>query len=591
MAYNFNKGNTIVTEVVSQDDSNRDTKIDFGDNQINLLTAGSTVISVKTSTVEITGSLSTTSAITSSNLTIGTINTSNISLGGMLFSNKSGSATNQASNPIGLFFKSDGTVAYVADITTNKIFQYSLSSAWDVSTISYANKTASVLAEDTTLQDIFIHPDGNYLYAIGQTGDDINQYTLSTPWDISTATFFGSSSVNGYENTPTALFFKPDGKSVFIVGTTTDTVRQHTLGTAWDVRTMSTSVLNSYSVTGQESLPSGISFTSDGKKMFMVGSTTGARSVYEYLLPTAWDLNTISKVVPHDISSNGVLSNAAITALYLRSDGTNIYFINNAGDTIVQYQTVTSSVQTYNGSIQAIEGITSFGAVAAPSLSSNTLKSISGLFGTISATSTISTVGGVVATSGILAGSSISGSSTILAGSAITGSGGLSISGAPASFSATSPITASGGISLAGSSLETSWTSYSVQWTTQAAPQPVIGNGTLVGYYKQIGKTVFVRVKMTAGTTTTFGTGPFLFSLPVSASNADGIQFPCSMLDNGFAWYQGIINGTYSGFTEKAAIIALSPGGYNSSEAVTSVHPFTWGSTDSLMFNGSYESI
>jgi len=170
----------------------------------------------------------------------------------------------------------------------------------------------------------------------------------------------------------------------------------------------------------------------------------------------------------------------------------------------------------------------------------------------------------------------------------VDGAGSTQVTG---NLGVTNSITASVGINMAGSSLETSWTPYSVQWTTQAAPQPVIGNGTLVGYYKQIGKTVFVRVKMTAGTTTTFGTGPFLFSLPVSASNADGIQFPCSMLDNGLAWYQGIVNGTYSGFTEKTAIIALSPGGYNSSEAVTSVHPITWGSTDSLMFNGSYESI
>jgi hypothetical protein len=152
-------------------------------------------------------------------------------------------------------------------------------------------------------------------------------------------------------------------------------------------------------------------------------------------------------------------------------------------------------------------------------------------------------------------------------------------------------VNVNGGLTLNGSNIDTAWTSYTPVWTTDGVTQPVIGDGALTGAYKQIGKTVFVRVKLNWGTTTTGGTGAFLLSLPFTASNADGIQFPCSMLDNGAAWYQGTINGTYSGFTNRTAIIAQSPGGANSSQGVTSTFPFTWGSTDSLQFNGSYESI
>ena len=135
---------------------------------------------------------------------------------------------------------------------------------------------------------------------------------------------------------------------------------------------------------------------------------------------------------------------------------------------------------------------------------------------------------------------------------------------------------------------EGAWTSYTPVWTTDGVTQPVIGNGTLTGAYKQIGKTVFVRVKLNAGTTTTFGAGSFQFSLPVTASNADGIQFPCSMLDNGVHWYQGTVNGTYTGATYKSAIIYNNTSGW--ADSVTSTAPFTWGSTDSLQFNGSYEA-
>ena len=136
---------------------------------------------------------------------------------------------------------------------------------------------------------------------------------------------------------------------------------------------------------------------------------------------------------------------------------------------------------------------------------------------------------------------------------------------------------------------ETAWTSYGIIWSSAGVP-PNLGDGTLVGYYKQIGKTVFVRVKLNWGSTTTGGTGHWLFSLPVPAASPDGIQFPCSMLNNGFAWYQGTVNGTYAGHTDKTAIIGQAPGA-NSSQGVDSTFPIGWGVADSLQFNGSYEAL
>jgi hypothetical protein len=136
-----------------------------------------------------------------------------------------------------------------------------------------------------------------------------------------------------------------------------------------------------------------------------------------------------------------------------------------------------------------------------------------------------------------------------------------------------------------------SWSAYTVTWSSGSNPQPVLGNGTITGYYTVIGKTAFVRVKLLWGTTTSGGTGDWRFSLPVDAASPDGIQFPCSMLDNGLAWYQGTVNGDLVGAVDKTGIIAQSPGGFNSSEAVTNIRPFTWGNLDSLQFNGSYEIV
>lgn len=168
----------------------------------------------------------------------------------------------------------------------------------------------------------------------------------------------------------------------------------------------------------------------------------------------------------------------------------------------------------------------------------------------------------------------------------ITGAGAVNITGS-LNISGSSTIT--GSLTFNGSALDTAWTSYTPSWTTTGT-QPTLGDGTLTGAYKQIGKTVFVRVRLVFGTTTTGGTGDWKFNLPVTASSAAGIQFPCSILDSGNAWYQATVNGQYGGETFRTSIIGQSAGA-NSSQGVTATFPITWGNLDSLQFNGSYESI
>lgn len=63
------------------------------------------------------------------------------------------------------------------------------------------------------------------------------------------------------------------------------------------------------------------------------------------------------------------------------------------------------------------------------------------------------------------------------------------------------------------------WTSYTPTWTG-ATTNPVMNNGTIVGAYRQVGKTVNFRIVITMGTTTTYGSGAYSVSLPVTAVDA-----------------------------------------------------------------------
>jgi sugar lactone lactonase YvrE len=235
-------------------------------------------------------------------------------------------------NPADVYFKSDGTKFYIVGITNDTVYQYSCATAWDVSTGSYDSKSFSVGAQDLTPTSLFFKPDGLKFYIVGSTNDTVYQYSCSTAWDVSTASYDSKSfSVSAQEATPQGLFFKPDGTTFYIVGQTNDTVYQYSCATAWDVSTGSYDT-KSFSVAAQDTNPYGVFFKSDGTKFYIVGQTND--TVYQYSCATAWDVSTAS----YDTRSFsfGTQETEPI-GLFFKSDGTRLYVVGVTNDNICQY--------------------------------------------------------------------------------------------------------------------------------------------------------------------------------------------------------------------------------------------------------------
>jgi len=134
----------------------------------------------------------------------------------------------------------------------------------------------------------------------------------------------------------------------------------------------------------------------------------------------------------------------------------------------------------------------------------------------------------------------------------------------------------------------TSWTSYTPTWSSDSGA-PSIGNGNIGGRYKQIGKTVFFNFKLTYGSTTTGGSGAWMFGLPVTAYDAN-YQFPASILNNGLAWYGAVANGNYKNSTSHFSVIHQNDTATTVWGGVTATAPFTFGTGDTLTVSGSYEA-
>jgi hypothetical protein len=133
----------------------------------------------------------------------------------------------------------------------------------------------------------------------------------------------------------------------------------------------------------------------------------------------------------------------------------------------------------------------------------------------------------------------------------------------------------------------TSWTAYTPAWTSSGTA-PAIGNGTIAGRYKQIGKTVHVAVRVVLGSTSTFGSGGYSFSLPVAASGLSSIDRVGSAYLRDTS---GSSSGHYNGIT------VITAGGTVFTVFEGSAHaqlqpaiPVTWANTDFWEFSLTYEA-
>jgi len=189
------------------------------------------------------------------------------------------SVATQENAPTAIFFKSDGTKMYVIGTTGDDVNEYNLSTAWDVSTATYS-QNYSFAAQETNPRGIYFKDDGTKMYISGVGSNAVNEYNLSTAWDVTTASYSQNFSVSTQETNNRGLFFKPDGSKMYISGTTGDAVYEYDLSTSWDVS--SASYVQNFSVADQETNPQAVFFKSDGTQMFVTGQATEA--VYTYSL-------------------------------------------------------------------------------------------------------------------------------------------------------------------------------------------------------------------------------------------------------------------------------------------------------------------
>lgn len=143
---------------------------------------------------------------------------------------------------------------------------------------------------------------------------------------------------------------------------------------------------------------------------------------------------------------------------------------------------------------------------------------------------------------------------------------------------------------MADPTIFTAWSTFTPTWAATGT-SPALGNGTLIGRYKKIGRTAHVMMRLVFGSTTTSGSGAWSFGgfpAALDRNNSDMIMSALGIGDVSLLPYVGIAQLSVSGGTSIQRIgMSTSAGSLGS---IGGAHPFTWDSGDVLTVSGTFET-
>lgn len=247
------------------------------------------------------------------------------------YSGNSFSTALQENQLKGMYLKPDGTKFYVIGYAADTVFQYTMATAYDLSTASYDSVSKNVTTEAKQPDGIEFKPDGTKMYISSQFPLGIFQYTLSTPWDVSTATYDSISYPSTETTLPLGVRLSPDGTKMFICsGAINDRVYGYTLSTPWNVSTASLD--GSLSVTSQDGSPAGVFINEDGLSALVSGDFSN--SIHQYAFGENFNITTLA----YDSTSVDVSGQTGTPASPVASPAAGkLYFVGKNEDIIFQY--------------------------------------------------------------------------------------------------------------------------------------------------------------------------------------------------------------------------------------------------------------
>jgi hypothetical protein len=188
-------------------------------------------------------------------------------------------------------FSSNGNKMIVAGFS-GYMYQYVLTTPWNIVTASYSGRSVNVTAQGTGLATVHLTDDGTKIFGLQFYTKTIYQYELTTPYELASLSYSGKSlTITGSNSSdpsfanPYGMAVSPDASNIFIFSDFTNKVINFQLTTPGN--------LSTYRYANQYSYPNfsdgqevGIGVNPAGTSMYIV--TNNSDRIHWISLPSAW---------------------------------------------------------------------------------------------------------------------------------------------------------------------------------------------------------------------------------------------------------------------------------------------------------------
>ena len=166
----------------------------------------------------------------------------------------------------GLYFREDGMMMWVFDRTI--IWEFSLENPWDITTCSEGiNHDLSHFVQRG--HDIDFKPDGSIIFIDDRNAGAVFEYTLSTPWDVASGTLSYTLDISDQQIEVRGVEFLNNGSVMMLMDTERRAVLQYDLTEPYNLSTAMYS--GAFDVSNQTFQGRGLSFSANESIMYVTG--------------------------------------------------------------------------------------------------------------------------------------------------------------------------------------------------------------------------------------------------------------------------------------------------------------------------------
>jgi hypothetical protein len=204
-----------------------------------------------------------------------------------------------------------------------------------LSTSNYEIRRFDTSAQTTDPRDITFSNDGKKMFTVEQQTRSVFEYILSTPYNISTASFVQSLSVSGQSSKPFKVKFNNDGSKMFIAGRGERKVFEYSLSTNFDISSASVTYTGNFIDVSPQltSFLNGLTFSPDGKIMII---TEQAFGLHQYSLNKSFDLSGGANFI-RSAAVTTLLNGSTHNGIVFNQSGTRLFMVDSQVNAVNQY--------------------------------------------------------------------------------------------------------------------------------------------------------------------------------------------------------------------------------------------------------------